>query len=154
MKNVRTANIHFIKGNATRPRGDGTKIICHICNDIGAWGAGFVLAISKRWSEPEDTYKEGDLTLGSVSIVEVEKDIIVANMIAQHGIHPDKDGVPPIRYGALRQCLTAVNTLAKKIDATIHMPKIGTGLAGGNWDIIYKIIQKTAKVNTYIYDLN
>jgi hypothetical protein len=44
--------INYLKGDATFPEAKGTKIICHICNDLGAWGKGFVLAISKRWSEP------------------------------------------------------------------------------------------------------
>ena len=40
--------IQFITGDATAPIGKGNRIIAHVCNDIGAWGAGFVLAISKR----------------------------------------------------------------------------------------------------------
>ncbi len=27
-----------------------TKVIPHVCNDIGAWGSGFVIAVSKQWS--------------------------------------------------------------------------------------------------------
>jgi O-acetyl-ADP-ribose deacetylase (regulator of RNase III) len=46
--------INYIKGDATAPISKGEKIICHICNDIGGWGKGFVLAISKRWKEPEE----------------------------------------------------------------------------------------------------
>lgn len=145
--------IHYIKGDATRPRGEGTKIICHICNDIGAWGAGFVLALSARWSEPEEAYRDMDKTLGKVHVVEVEDDILVANMIAQHNVRPDANGLPPIRYGALRQCLAAVNSLAVEINATLHMPRIGAGLAGGRWEDISKIIEETARVNVYIYDL-
>jgi O-acetyl-ADP-ribose deacetylase (regulator of RNase III) len=146
--------IHFIKGDATRPRGEGTKIICHISNDVGAWGAGFVLALSKRWAEPEEMYREGvNRSLGNVQVVEVEDDILVANMIAQHDIRPDANGLPPIRYNALRTCLTAVNDLAVQINATLHMPRIGAGLAGGRWEDIEKIIRETARVNVYIYDL-
>lgn len=145
--------IHYLNGDATRPRGEGTKIICHICNNVGAWGAGFVLALSRRWEEPEETYREMDKALGNVSIVEVEDDILVANMVAQHGIYPDENGTPPIRYGALRKCLTAVNDLAVQVNASLHMPRIGSGLAGGRWEDIAKIIEETARVNIYIYDL-
>ena len=49
--------IEFMTGDATKPVGDGPKIIVHICNDIGGWGKGFVLAISKRWQEPEAAYR-------------------------------------------------------------------------------------------------
>ncbi len=50
--------IKYIKGDATSPQAKGTKIIAHICNDLGGWGKGFVLAISKRWKEPESSYRK------------------------------------------------------------------------------------------------
>jgi O-acetyl-ADP-ribose deacetylase (regulator of RNase III) len=149
-------NITFIKGDATHPRTDGKKIICHICNDKGRWGAGFVLALSARWSAPEETYREEkveDLHLGNVQIVEVEPQILVANMIAQHDTRYSPEGQPPIRYGALRVCLTAVNDLAYRIGATLHMPRIGTGFAGGRWNEIELIIYDTCDVDVFVYDL-
>ena len=148
--------IFYINGDATRPRGDGKKIIVHICNDKGRWGAGFVLALSKRWKEPEETYRSTnvrDLKLGNVQVVEVEPGLLVANMIAQHDTNPDPDGRPPIRYYAVRIALTAVNDLAYRIGATIHMPRIGCGLAGGKWEEIEKIIRQVQSVNVYVYDL-
>lgn len=146
--------IKYTIGDATRPRGDGIRIICHICNDMGAWGAGFVLALSARWKEPEEMYRESpDRSLGNVQVVEVEDDILVANMIAQHNIYPDATGLPPIRYSAVRKCLTAVNNLANEIGATLHMPRIGSGLAGGRWEDIEKIIEDTVTVNVTVYDL-
>jgi O-acetyl-ADP-ribose deacetylase (regulator of RNase III) len=45
--------ISYLQGDATSPQAKGNKIIAHICNDLGRWGKGFVLAISKRWPEPE-----------------------------------------------------------------------------------------------------
>ncbi len=50
-------DIQYIKGDATKPISDGNKIIVHICNDIGGWGKGFVMAITKRWTEPENKYR-------------------------------------------------------------------------------------------------
>jgi hypothetical protein len=41
-------DIQYRIGDATAPTTDGNKFIAHICNDIGGWGKGFVLAISKR----------------------------------------------------------------------------------------------------------
>ena len=73
------SGITYLKGDATCPQTKGTKIICHICNDIGGWGKGFVLAISKRWKEPEAEYrkwnaagKKGGFVLGAVQFVQVE----------------------------------------------------------------------------------
>jgi O-acetyl-ADP-ribose deacetylase (regulator of RNase III) len=79
-------SINYIKGDATNPQGLGNKLIVHICNDIGAWGKGFVLAISKKWKEPEKEYREWyksqtDFELGKVQFVQVEPDAFVANMI-------------------------------------------------------------------------
>lgn len=147
--------INFITGDATSPIGDGKKIICHICNDIGAWGAGFVLAISKKWKQPEKEYlsmPKSERRLGNVQLVQVETDIAVANMIAQHKVRSEKDhGYIPIRYDAVRECLTAVNKHAVENNATLHAPKFGTGLAGGDWFEIEKIIHEVVTVDVFIY---
>ena len=90
--------IHYVTGDATHPEGQGHKIIVHVCNDIGRWGKGFVLAISKRWQEPEKAYRQwyahpaGDnrMELGKIQPVRVEDDIAVINMIAQKGIYRAK----------------------------------------------------------------
>jgi len=155
------AEIHYVIGDATAPQGSGNKIITHICNDIGAWGAGFVLALSRRWRAPEIAYRfNKKWKLGTVDFVRVEPTIIVANMVAQHGISDsrvkgvvDADSKPPIRYGAVRACLAEVNDQAFHTGSTIHMPRIGCGLAGGKWEEIEKIIKDVISVDVYVYDL-
>lgn len=154
------AIIHYIKGDATKPTIAGNKIITHICNDIGAWGAGFVLAISKRWKMPEIKYKEwakskDKFVLGNVQYVQVEKDILIANMIGQKGIK-NINNIAPIRYDAVKICLLKVSKVAKENNATIHMPRIGCGLAGGDWNEIEKIITETLiekDIDVYVYDI-
>lgn len=149
--------IKYLTGDATEPQGNGNKIIAHICNNIGAWGAGFVLAINNKWKEPVLAYhtlKIADLYLGNVQLVQVTPDIFVANMIAQHGIKHDDQNNPPIRYAALIKCLDKVRLLAIQNKATVHMPKIGAGLAGGDWKIIEKIIEDSLfDIETYVYNL-
>lgn len=149
--------IKYTVGDATNPKARGKKIIVHICNDIGGWGAGFVLAISKKWPQPEETYrllaKHYQLTLGDVHFIEVEKDITIINMVAQHGtISRPSDDKPPIRYDALEICLGKVNDYAIENSATIHMPRIGCGLAGGKWEEVEKIINKVISVPVTVYD--
>ena len=51
-------DIIYIKGDATSPISPGNKIITHICNDIGGWGKGFVLALSKKWKVTEEAYRQ------------------------------------------------------------------------------------------------
>ena len=141
--------ITYIKGDATSPQAKGVKIIAHICNNLGGWGKGFVLAISKRWPLPEQEYRNwhrhranNDFELGNIQIVQVEDYIYVANMIGQQGMKTGSKGVP-IRYEAVRECLEKLAVEAKGLDASVHMPRIGCGLAGGTWDKIEPLIQET-----------
>lgn len=146
--------IHYVVGDATNPQTEGDKIICHICNDIGAWGSGFALAISKRWKQPEIAYRNmKKRPLGHVDFIRVTPDIIVANMVGQHDVKPDEKGNPPIRYGAVRTALNTVNDMAYRTGSTIHMPRIGCGLAGGQWGEIEKILKEVMTVDVYVYDL-
>jgi O-acetyl-ADP-ribose deacetylase (regulator of RNase III) len=153
--------VKVISGDATRPVGEGNKVICHICNDSGIWGAGFVVALSKRWLKPERDYLEwrrGDseipFLLGEVQFVRVEDDVWVANMVAQSGTRPKK-GIAPIRYEALERCLEKVAKFAVEKAARLHMPRIGAGLAGGSWGRIKSIIGAVARkegVKVTIYE--
>jgi O-acetyl-ADP-ribose deacetylase (regulator of RNase III) len=156
--------IKYVIGDATNPIGEGNKIICHISNDIGGWGAGFVLAISKKWRYPEQAYRampKEERILGNVELIFCESNehgaIFVANMIGQHDVRPMKVDnliVPPIRYDAVLACLRTVKRLAMQTQATIHMPRIGAGLAGGNWGTIEKIINEALEgIDVTVYDL-
>jgi len=153
--------INYLKGDATQPIGHGNKIIVHICNDIGGWGKGFVLAISSRWEGPEKQYREwfyrnNNFKLGEVGIVKVEPEIWVANMIGQSGINRNNLGLPPIRYEAVESALEKVADFSIEMDASVHMPRIGCGLAGGKWELIEQIINKKLierKISVTVYDL-
>ncbi|GAO41407.1 macro domain-containing protein [Flavihumibacter petaseus] len=153
-------NLSYLKGDATNPLNSGNKIIVHVCNDIGGWGKGFVMAISKRWKEPEAQYREWHRTgenfvLGQVQFVQVEDDLWVANIIGQHKIKSDENGDPPIRYEAIASGLEKVSEFAVDKAASVHMPRIGCGLAGGTWDRIEPIIEATLMKNNldvYVYD--
>lgn len=155
------AEIRYLKGDATQPQAKGNKIIAHVCNDLGGWGAGFVLAISKRWPEPEEAYRawhkkrsKNDFELGAIQLVQVEPYIWVANMVAQRGVKTGSEG-PPIRYEAVRECLKKLAGEAKTLNASVHMPRIGCGLAGGKWERIEPIVAEELierGVETTVYD--
>ncbi|MNX91156.1 hypothetical protein D3C86_1232280 [compost metagenome] len=115
---------------------------------MGGWGKGFVVAISNRWKEPEKQFREwfrsqDNFGLGEVSFVQVKNDLWVANVIGQHKIYKDESGNPPIRYDAIKQGLDKTAGFAKEIGASIHMPRIGCGLAGGTWDKIEPLIEES-----------
>lgn len=149
--------IQHVQGDATHPQGDGTKVIAHVVNDEGKWGRGFVLSISKRWKEPEEYYllqhknarwKRAEFELGLLQWVCVEigdDGIFVVNMIAQHGLR-SKDNPVPLKYDALEKCLTTlaegVRGLQDHRKISVHMPKIGSGLAGGHWPKIELLVDE------------
>jgi O-acetyl-ADP-ribose deacetylase (regulator of RNase III) len=149
----------YIRGDATNPLAKGNKIIAHICNTLGKWGKGFVLAVSNKWPKTRSAYidwhtSRKDFGLGQVQFVQVEPWIHIANMIGQEGIKTGSKG-PPIRYGHLKICLQKVKARAIQLNASIHMPRIGTGLSGGRWEIIEKIINEVfedSDIEVFIYD--
>lgn len=153
-------DIQYTKGDATAPQSENNKIIVHICNDIGGWGKGFVMAISKRWKKPENQYREwfkskDGFELGKVQFVQVEEDLWIANLIGQHKINKDENGNAPIRYDAIEDGLKEVASFAKENNASVHMPRIGCGLAGGKWEMIEPIILQRLSnndVEVVVYD--
>jgi O-acetyl-ADP-ribose deacetylase (regulator of RNase III) len=154
-------SIAYLQGDATCPAAEGARILAHVCNDEGKWGAGFVLAVSRRWKEPEEKYREWfrrepKPQLGQVQFVDVAAGLTVANMIGQHGVRRGKAGPPPIRYDALATALRTVAEAASARTATVHMPRIGAGLAGGNWEEIEPLIKDalvSQGIEVFVYDL-
>jgi O-acetyl-ADP-ribose deacetylase (regulator of RNase III) len=87
--------------------------------------------------------------------VQVEPKVWVANMVGQHGLRR-AEGKPPIRYEAVEAALATVANRATVLAASVHMPRIGCGLAGGSWDEVEPIICRTLcskGVQTFVYDL-
>lgn len=107
------------------------SVIAHCVNTLGAWGAGFVVPLSKRYPQTKEYYRSllnsykgnrSDL-LGTINLV--------ANV--------------------------AEDTDYKSFDYsfTIHMPRIGCGLAGGDWNIVEQIIKDefiNKGIEAYVYD--
>lgn len=156
--------IRYLRGDATNPVGPASefKIIAHVCNDEGKWGKGFVLAVSKRWKAPELAYRTAFSAgpaplLGEVQFVAVEPRLEVANLIGQHGVARQGQRVPPIRYEAIRTGLNTIAMRAKEVGATVHLPRIGCGLAGGRWEDIEPIIEESligAGITATVYDFD
>lgn len=138
--------IIYTIGDATFPLCK-PAIIAHIVNNANMWGAGFVVAVSKRWSKPvEDFRLHSPKTLGWTRFIDVEDGITVANMYAQ--------GSMGCSLVALEDCLKKLNFMADHMEATIHMPRIGCGIGGRVWEEIEPLIQKyITHRDVYVYDL-
>jgi O-acetyl-ADP-ribose deacetylase (regulator of RNase III) len=152
-----TTEIKYLKGDVLYPTVEGNKIIPHVCNTVGAFWAGFVVALSARWKEPEKVYlsKRGQWHLGDVHLIQVEPDIVVANMIAQRALRSPYNPVP-LDTIALERCLEKVAEAALMSKASICAPKFGSGYAGGRWETIAHIIERTLckrDIPVFIYEL-
>ncbi|GIE34947.1 Appr-1-p processing protein [Actinoplanes italicus] len=158
------SELRFVKGDATSPQAKGPKIIAHVSNDIGAWGKGFVVAISKRWPEPEREFRRwhreragNDFGLGATQLVQVQPDVWVANMVGQRGIHRARSTGVPVRYEAIESCLHTVAGHALRLNASVHMPRIGCGLSGGKWERIEPMVVAALcdrDIPTTVYDFD
>jgi len=135
-----------IIGDALAPRGKGRKIVAHVVPDSGtAWrGGGFAAAMRERFPHAWHQFKdqvhrsETGLTLGQCYRGELTEDVLALHMVAQRGVGPSP--TPRIRYAALNSCLAQLKELALEENASVHMPRVGTGHAGGDWRVIRELI--------------
>ena len=157
--------IKYVKGDATEPQGIN-NIVIHVVNDIGRFGSGFAKAVMDKYPIVRERYiewaggKYGDsklFALGEVQLVNANDNLMFCNMVAQHGTISKANPIP-IKYDALRSCLKTVAIVAKTsgVSWNICGPRFGSGLAGGNWNEIEKIINEELTdngIDITIYDL-
>ena len=146
-------------------------VIPHVCNNIDLFGAGFADAVATKYPEVKANYHllgQSFLrnNLGHVQFIEVANNkkyghkLIIANMIAQNGVKR-KNNIRPLNYIALAKAMLSVSLYVKGMTAankdyeskwTIHCPKFGSGLAGGNWSFISEMIADAWRdIPVYVY---
>lgn len=149
-------------GDATKPHGAGKKVIGQIVNDSAVrWGgAGFANAVKSRWPAVHDDYRQWaesgreKLRLGNAHVASADEDIVIYSMIAQHGYGPSR--LPRIRYQYLRTCLQRLRDFALAERASVHIPRIGCGEAGGNWTVVEDLVRENLSdfgIHVTVYDL-
>jgi O-acetyl-ADP-ribose deacetylase (regulator of RNase III) len=151
----------FLRGDATKPRGSGTRLVAHIVNDkTPNWGRGFGVAARRAWPSAQEHFREwvvenpAKFKLGSVCVSEIDESLGIVHMICQRGYGPSPS--PRIRYSHLKTCLMALCEIAQKRNATVHMPRIGSGEAGGSWDIVSELVEDALcnrGIQVTVYDL-
>ena len=136
-----SAGIRYLEGDALRPVSEGFKIVAFVVNDkTKRWGGGFALEVRKRWPHVQAEFeREGLLELGSIQISAADVNIATVAMVAQHGYRPGPK--PGIRYRALDAALENLGDLALERKASVHMPRIGVGQAGGDWEVVSELIE-------------
>lgn len=113
-------------------------VIVHGCNCFCAMNSGIAPQVKAKWPQAYEvdcaTVKGDKAKLGGISFT-TDTNPIVVNAYTQfeYGTHKMQ-----CEYIAMRSCMKAIKQqfAGKKIG----MPKIGAGLAGGDWNIISQII--------------
>lgn len=146
-KAVKALSITSLRGDALEPRGTGLRIIAQIVNDkTPNWGAGFARAVRDKYPSVQKDFKEWaalnpeSFKLGNTHTFVAFNELYIVSMVAQHGY--GESAKPRIRYAALRECLYQLKEIALDRGAQVHMPRIGTGYAGGNWGYILELIDE------------
>ena len=162
-------SIKYIVGDVTDPRLSIDQfsrpiIIPHVVNNKGIMGGGVAKALYTKWPQVKSDYVErnmrygldmGSLIRSYVDGLPLPLDVI--SMVAQ-----DAPGVtqslkaelvtatesrfpyevkrPPIRYAALAESMRKAGCVSRSENASIHAPKFGSDLAGGDWSVIEQLI--------------
>lgn len=130
------------------------EVLVHGCNCFCTMGKGVAKIIKEKYPE---VYKAdcntnyGDFNkLGTIDTVYCIDGSIIINAYTQYKYCSHK---PMLDYDALRLCLRKINQNYILKTRKIGLPKIGCGLAGGEWDLVKLIIEEELPNCTiYVYN--
>ena len=152
--------IRYVHGNILEPKNGGDRIICQMVNDKAMkWGGGVARQVASKFPDAEAHYSKEILQvprserLGRVVFSHLNPKLQIASIVAQQGF--GRSLFPRIRYSALERGLEQVAQRAIESNASVHMPRIGTGVAGGEWDTVQEMIDEVmvrAGLTVTVYD--
>jgi O-acetyl-ADP-ribose deacetylase (regulator of RNase III) len=129
-------------------------IIIHGCNCFHTMNSGIAKQIRERYPDVYEAdkifSKYGDASkLGTITYKDLG-DFVVVNCYTQ--FRYGYDGERYVEYGAVRSCLKELKSLYEKVKKNkviekirIGIPLIGCGKAGGDWEIVKKIVNDELK---------
>lgn len=147
-----------VTGDVLQPIGGGPRIIAHVVSAAPArWGRGVGRQVASRWPAAETNVlrqiQAGAAGLGSGVLTPVGTATWVESMVAQTRLSRGaKTGI--LSYSALQCCLEKLAEDARRLQASVHMPMIGTGDASGQWPVIREMVRTTleeAAISTVVY---
>jgi O-acetyl-ADP-ribose deacetylase (regulator of RNase III) len=108
--------------------------IAHGVNCRRAMGFGVAKALLDKWPDVRTQYiSHGSMVLGEAQFIEVGQNLIVANCFTQSNY--GYDGRKYADLKAVRDSLGKSALFARKLGiAEIHIPRIGCGFGGLDWD--------------------
>jgi O-acetyl-ADP-ribose deacetylase (regulator of RNase III) len=132
--------IRTVDGDLVRDA-DKYEVIAHCCNCFCTMGAGIAPQIKHKFPEAyavDCETTKGDINkLGTISYTKKSTPTVV-NLYGQYDYTGRRTGQMDLDYDALRKALKAMKE--KFTGKTFGLPMIGAGLAGGDWNVIEKII--------------
>jgi O-acetyl-ADP-ribose deacetylase (regulator of RNase III) len=118
-------------------------VIVHGCNCFCTMKRGIAKEITERCPEAEKVDKitvTGDRSkLGKITAANIGDKFTVVNAYTQYH-WARQSGEVAVQYDAVRSCFKNIKNLCN--GKRIGYPKIGAGLAGGDWDRISEIIEE------------
>lgn len=129
-------------------------IILHGCNCFHIMGAGIARYLRTHYPqiyEVDKTTPYGSRKkLGTVSYAVISPELIIGNCYTQFNIYGE-NGKPPAVYPAISKCLR--DAVSKYPDYHFRLPKIGCGLAGGDWDLVEKMyLEELSSVSYTVFE--
>lgn len=156
-------NVKTVYGSVlNKTTSSSIELVVQQVNCLGVMGAGLAKCVRNDITDEKfENYKQlciktsaKDL-LGKVLLIPSKsvKNRIYANIFAQENIGTNQIQTD---YTALKTGLAKINKLAKDKGYIVKLPyKLGCGLAGGDWNIVYSIINEVCDVKfTTIYKLD
>lgn len=133
-------------------------IIVHGCNSQGVMASGVAKAVKEMYPGAFTQYSHDIVTkhygLGDISVYSaIPNELIIVSAITQefYGREPNTRYVS---YDAIDKCFISVFELAdNRAGLSVHIPKIGSGLGNGNWNVISKIIESHQIVSAKCWEL-
>ena len=127
--------------------------IIHGCNAQGVMRSGVAKVIREKYpsayQDYHDKYNSYGLSIGDIVISVQDDGTIIHNAITQKNY--GRDNVVYVSYWAIAEVFRKIDSMPIK---EIAMPKIGAGLAGGDWNVISAIIENTlTKTQPIVYEL-
>lgn len=122
------------------------KLIAHGCNARRVMGKGVAKLIREKFPHAYSDYMVGSQRLGDV-IFSQGPEKIIANAITQDGYGSSytNDRVIHADYNAIGVAFKTINRYCVENGISeIAIPKIGAGLAGGDWGVIERVIVDSA----------
>jgi O-acetyl-ADP-ribose deacetylase (regulator of RNase III) len=145
---------------------DNHEIIVHGVNCQGVMGSGIAKIIRQKYPWSYDAYKEYCNTktpenlLGTNKHCSQENSVLIVHCFTQ--LNYGLENKRYVSYDAIDDCMKSLaramvfkgisGYIISKIP--IAMPKIGSGLGGGNWNVIEAIINDRLRdLNVIVYEL-